>query len=171
MTKNILITGLPGSGKSTLIESVVKRLRKPCTGFVTREIRESGKRTGFRIVTLGGRQGVLAHLDLKSKVHVGKYGVGTYDLDVIAVPSIIPKYPDEIIVVDEIGKMECLSPLFRETVNRALDSPNVVLASITLKASGFMERIKKREDITLITISPENRDLIADELTDYLNNA
>ncbi len=49
--KNILITGPPRSGKSTLIEKLVRRIGRPATGFFTREIREGGKRVGFSIDT------------------------------------------------------------------------------------------------------------------------
>jgi nucleoside-triphosphatase THEP1 len=51
-SKNILITGLPGCGKSTLIERIVRKLERPAIGFFTREIREKGRRVGFSINTL-----------------------------------------------------------------------------------------------------------------------
>jgi hypothetical protein len=75
------------------------------TGFFTREIREKGRRTGFMIVTLEGREGVLAHEKIKGPVRVGKYGVNLDDLDRIAVPAMVPSNPGQIVVIDEIGKM------------------------------------------------------------------
>jgi nucleoside-triphosphatase THEP1 len=106
--KNLLVTGPPRCGKSTLIEAVVSRIDLPLTGFFTREIKESGRRTGFKITTLQGREGILAHDRTRSKMRVGKYGVNLEDLDGIAAPSMIPSSPGQIIVIDEIGKMECL---------------------------------------------------------------
>ena len=82
------------------------------TGFFTQEIRERGKRVGFSITTLDGKKGVLAHQAIKSRFRVGKYGVNLDYIDEIAVPSMIPSKADEIVVIDEIGKMECFSPLF-----------------------------------------------------------
>ncbi len=128
------------------------------SGFFTREIRESGRRTGFKIITLEGKEGVLAHERIKSKVRVGKYGVNLKDMDEIAVPSIIPSRPDQIIVIDEIGKMECFSMLFRETLLQALGSPNKVIGSIALKGGEFVQAIKNRPDVELIHVSVENRD-------------
>ncbi len=86
------------------------------------------------------------------------------DLERIAVPSIIPSGPEEIVIIDEIGKMECLSPLFRETVTQTLTFPSVVIGSIAWQGSSFIEKIKEREDVQLITISERNRDSLIDYL-------
>ncbi len=123
--KNILLTGPPRCGKSTLIEKLVQKLDKPMTGLFTREIKEGGKRVGFSIITLDGKEGILAHKDSETKIRLGQYGVHLDQLNRIAVPSITPSKPDEIIVIDEIGKMECVSSLFRETLIKALDSDNL----------------------------------------------
>lgn len=57
-TPHILITGLPGVGKTTLIRKLVKHLAEHNpAGFYTEEIRDAqGTREGFRLVTLCGRQ-------------------------------------------------------------------------------------------------------------------
>jgi nucleoside-triphosphatase THEP1 len=96
MKKNILITGPPGCGKSTLIEKVVNRIEKPVTGFFTREIKEEGRRVGFSINTLDGREGILAHQNIKSRFRVGKYGVNLKDIDSVAVPAMIQTRKDEL---------------------------------------------------------------------------
>jgi nucleoside-triphosphatase len=115
-------------------------------------------------VTLEGREGVLAHEKIKGPVRVGKYGVNLDDLDSIAVPAMIPSESEQIVVIDEIGKMECLSPLFRETLLQTLDSPNRVLASIALKGGPFIQRIKSRADVRLFHVSDRNRENLAPRL-------
>ena len=140
-SKNILFTGPPGCGKSTLIEKIVNEIERPSTGFFTREMREKGHRVGFSINTLDGKQGVLAHQSIRSKYRVGKYGVNLEDIDYIAVPSMIPANEEMMVIIDEIGKMECFSPLFRETVIRILDSKHSVIGSIPLRGGLFIERI------------------------------
>jgi len=157
-SRNILLTGPPGIGKSTLIERIVSGIQRPVTGFFTREIREKGKRVGFSIVTLDGRKGVLAHRDVRGPFRVGKYGVNVEDIDRVAVPSMIPSGPDVIVVIDEIGKMECFSSLFRESLMRVLDSENPVIGSIALRGGSFIERVKAREDVSLIEVTERNRD-------------
>ncbi len=171
MTKrNILITGVPGCGKSTLIEKVVKRIERPVTGFFTLEIKERGRRVGFSINTLDGRVGILARQNIRSQFSVGRYGVNLKDIDSIAVPSMMPEREEEIIVIDEIGKMECFSPLFKETLVRVLDLPNWVIGSIAQKGDLFIQRINERDDVLLIRLTAENRDVLVDQILDSIRS-
>jgi nucleoside-triphosphatase len=165
--KNILFTGLPRCGKSTLIEKIVKNIDKPATGFFTREIRESGNRVGFSINTLDHRTGVLAHQSIHSRFRVGRYGVNIKDIDMIAVPLMAPEQPDMLVVIDEIGKMECFSERFKKALVSLLDSEHRVLGSITMKGDRFIRQIKARDDVMLVTVTPKNRDKLA---TLYLTN-
>ena len=155
---NILVTGPPRSGKSTLIEKVVQGISRPATGFFTQELREKGRRVGFSITTLEGKTGVLAHQSIRSTFRVGKYRVNLEDLDQIAVPSMLPSTPDQIVVVDEIGKMECFSRLFKETLLEILSSTNLVIGSVAIKGDRFIQSIKKRDDVSLVFITEKTRD-------------
>ena len=156
------MTGPPRCGKSTLIERVVGRIQKPMTGFFTQEIREGGRRVGFSITTLDGKKGVLAHQDTQSRFRVGKYGVNLDHIDQIAVPSMLPARAGEIVVIDEIGKMECFSPLFRQTLVKVLDSENPIIGSIAVKGDKFIQRVKEREDVLLVHVTEKNRNELVD---------
>ncbi|MBM4326660.1 MAG: AAA family ATPase [Deltaproteobacteria bacterium] len=157
---NILLTGPPRCGKSTLIEKIISRLARPATGFFTREIREKSRRVGFEIVTLDGKRGIFAHESIHSRRRVGKYGVDLDEFHRVAAPSMIPQEPDQIIVIDEIGKMECFSEVFRRTLVEVLDGPQTVLGSIALKGDPFIEGIKRRPDVDLVIVTQKNRDLL-----------
>ena len=77
MTKrHLLITGLPGTGKTTLLVRLARSLAefRPA-GFYTEEIRERGERLGFRLMSLDGRKGILAHVEFRGKERVGRYCV------------------------------------------------------------------------------------------------
>ena len=161
--RNILFTGLPGCGKSTIIEKIVQRIDRPSTGFFTREILDRGRRVGFSITTLNGQHGTLAHIDIRIRIRVGRYGVNIQDIEKIAVPSMRPENDNVIVVVDEIGKMECFSGLFKQTLMNILDATNTVVGSITLKGNAFIGAIKKRPDTLLISVSEKNRDYLVDE--------
>jgi nucleoside-triphosphatase THEP1 len=141
-----------------LIEKVVQGISRPATGFFTRELREKGRRVGFSITTLAGKTGVLAHQDIKSRFRVGKYGVSLTDIDQIAVPSMLPSTLDQIVVVDEIGKMECFSRLFKETLIKVLSPANLVIGSVAIKGNRFIQSIKKRDDVSLVFITEKTRD-------------
>jgi nucleoside-triphosphatase len=167
--KNILITGLPGSGKTTLVEKVVAQLDVPVAGFITRENRERGNRVGFSIDTVDGRSGVLAHVDFKSRYRVGRYGVPLETIDKIAVPSLVVSSSNVLIVIDEIGKMECFSEVFKKAVLEALDSSNSVLATIAMKGDSFIQSLKSREDVSVIELNQANRDMLISSLIDSIH--
>jgi len=161
LKKNIFLTGAPSSGKTTVIRRVIARLTYPATGFYTEEQRVAGKRVGFIMKTIEGRSGYLAHQDIRSDFHIRRYGVSIENIETIAVPSITPSNR-HIIILDEIGKMECFSDLFKRAAITALDSPNIVVGTITLGGDDFITRIKGRGDIEIHEVTEENRDSLPD---------
>ncbi len=62
-----------------------------------------------------------------------------------------------IIILDEIGKMECYSEQFRRMAVSAMDSPNIVIGAITLGGDDFIKNIKSRDDIDIIEVTISNR--------------
>ena len=165
--KNILITGRPRVGKTTLIKHLAQKLGDRAGGFYTEEVPGEGirGRRGFRIVTLDGREGTLADVDIGTGPHVGKYGVNLADLDAIGVAAIEEATRErDWIVIDEIGKMEEFSERFRSAVIGALDSDRRVLATIRRNDSPFTADIKSRPDVRLIGLTVPNREAIASEL-------
>jgi nucleoside-triphosphatase len=155
--KNIFITGAPSSGKTTVIKKIIDVLTVHANGFYTEEERLDGRRVGFVMKTLDGKSGYLAHQDITSDFHIRRYGVSIENIETIAVTSITP-VGRNIIILDEIGKMECFSPVFREAATRALDSPNIVVGTITYGGDDFILGIKERQDIEIHEVTPENRD-------------
>lgn len=94
-----------------MIRRVVQRLEIPARGFYTEEVREAGgRRTGFDVVTLDGHRGRLSEAGFPGP-RVGRYGVDLRFLENVALSRIEPA-PGILIVIDEIGKMECFSRLF-----------------------------------------------------------
>jgi nucleoside-triphosphatase len=163
MIKNIFLTGAPSSGKTTVIKKVIRGLERPLNGFYTEEERVSGRRTGFRMKTLDGKEGYLAHQDIRSSFHIRRYGVSIDTIENIAVPSIKPVNRN-IIILDEIGKMECFSDAFKKAALRALDSPNIVVGTITFGGDGFIQVVKKRNDIEITEVTSENRDALPENI-------
>ncbi len=165
MKKNILLTGVPGCGKTTVIRKVVSSLEIPARGFYTAEERSSdGRRTGFSIRTLNGRSGILAEVGFESPWRVGRYGVDLQSVDHLAVESIEVAEGIYLIVIDEIGKMECFSSRFRNVVEAALDSSNPVLGTVAVGGSEFIRKIRTRPDIDLMEVTRENRDRLPEDL-------
>lgn len=162
---NILITGYPGVGKTTLVVKVAQRLKhhQPA-GFYTREIRHRGLRVGFELVTLEGRRQILSHVDIDSRERVGKYRVDVAALDCFLSSTEWSLRP--LIIIDEIGKMECLSARFIELLKQLLDSASVVIATIARGGAGFIADTKRRPDCLLYDVTRTNRDELAATVTD-----
>jgi len=163
--KNILITGLPGVGKTTLVKKLSEALKNfHPVGFYTEEIREEGLRKGFELISFDGRRGLLSHRDIRSPYRVGKYKVdikGFEDfLDSISFFSLSKC----LIMIDEIGKMECLSDRFKKLLKEILDSEKLVIATIALKGMELIAEIKKRNDVKLFEIKQSNRDSLLFEI-------
>lgn len=161
----ILITGSPGVGKTTLIRELSKALRDDHpVGFYTEEIREAGVRKGFTLISLDGTKGLLAHQGIRSPYRVGKYGVDVRGLDDFL--DLIPWHDPSarLVLIDEIGKMECLSDKFRKIVSGLFDSEKRVIATIARKGGGLIAQIKAREDIRLFEVTLKNRDELLPEI-------
>jgi nucleoside-triphosphatase len=166
--KNILITGLPAVGKTTLIKKIVEALKDlHPVGFYTAEIREGGIRKGFELISLDGKKGLLSHTDIQSPHRVGKYKVDVKGFEAFFGCIPLLNRPTRLIVIDEIGKMECYSDQFKNLLEEILDSEKWVIATIALKGSGIIEEIKQRKDVKLFEITQRNRNsLLSDILSE-----
>jgi len=163
---NLLLTGRPGVGKTTLVERVVGELggRLRLAGFTTGELRDAaGHRVGFRITTLDGREGELARVGRPSPVRVGRYGVNVEAFERLALPELARRHVD-LLVIDEIGKMECASGRFRRAVEDALDVPLNVLATLAATHLPFFQALRERPDVELFSLTERNREALAAKL-------
>jgi nucleoside-triphosphatase len=156
--KNILLTGVPRIGKTTVIQKIVHMARRPCAGFYTEEIKKQKRRVGFRLVTLDDRRCTMAHTDIVSPYRVGKYHVDLRCLEEVGVCAIQDGIEaGSTIIIDEIGKMELFSEVFKDVVRSALDAPIPVVGTILARSHPFCDTIKKRHDVTIIEVSETNR--------------
>jgi nucleoside-triphosphatase len=160
----ILITGSPGSGKSTLVASLIEEVRgKRIAGLSTPEIRRAGVRRGFRLIDLAsGEERVLASTSLKGPA------VGKYKVDVSAVDEMVEKIEASLdradyVFIDEIGKMELFSRKFEAFVDRvfSLDKPIVAVVHRSLVS-------RYRNKGHLFTIRRENFDQVRQEILEKL---
>jgi nucleoside-triphosphatase len=154
----LLITGAPGVGKTTVIRRTAQGLAdKGLRGFYTEEIRESGERRGFRLVSFDGRARIIAHVDFPKSHRVSNYGVDIEALD-DAAALLCPDPAARIYLVDEIGKMECLSDRFVAAMRVLLSTNIPIVATIGARGSGFIAEVKRQPECELWEVTHANRD-------------
>jgi nucleoside-triphosphatase len=168
----ILLTGLPGCGKTTAVMRIIEKLdQSKIAGFYTQEIREADKRKGFSWTSLDGASGILAHVDIRSHLSVGKYRVDVIGFEESVVPVLdVQQSNAKLFVIDEIGKMECLSEKFVAAVRRLFSSDKLVLATVAKRGSGFVSEIKRLPDTQLLNLTPSNHDQLIEQILQTLSS-
>jgi nucleoside-triphosphatase len=160
----LFITGRPGIGKTTVLLRTVEDLKAlgySVGGMISREVRESGVRVGFKIFDLATNKiGWLAHVNQKVGPQVGKYRVNLEDLNSIGVYAILYAIENlDVTVIDEIGPMELHSEKFREAVEKAIESNKLVIGTVHWKAHDkLIDAVKAREDAEICRVTYENRE-------------
>jgi nucleoside-triphosphatase len=170
IAKNVLVTGRPGIGKTTAVLRAVGELRKAglrVGGFVSREERKGGVRTGFVIVDLEtSEEAYLARVG-EGGPRIGKYVVLVGELERVGVAAIRRALQSaQVVVIDEIGPMELLSQSFKQAVAGALNSPKPVVATIHVRAreDPFGRSVLSRKDVALLEVNLSNRERIPGEI-------
>ena len=168
--KNLLLTGLPGCGKTTVLERVAEHLGDlRLAGILTLELREHGQRVGFEAVGLGGRRVILAHVRCRSLVSVGRYCVEP-DRLVPLIEEELDRTPGtmDAHLIDEIGKMECHCPQFMEAVCRLLEGPVPLVASIALRGGGFIADVKNRPDVQVVEVTQGSQQTLPGQIAAWV---
>jgi nucleoside-triphosphatase len=167
----ILLTGVPGCGKTTAVVQIVESLGcKRVAGFYTQEIRKENKRKGFSWTRLDGATGTLAHVGIRGSPKVGKYGVNIASFERQVVPILDVEQSDaELFVIDEIGKMECFSEKFVAAVRRLFASEKPVLATVAQKGSGLIAEVKSYPSVRLFNLTRQDHEKTVDEILQSLS--
>jgi nucleoside-triphosphatase len=160
------ITGLPGAGKTQALVKVIEMLETEgikVGGMVTEPILTKNRRVGFNVLNwMTKEKGVLAHVNNHSRVAVGKYGVDINALEDVGVKAIDDANSGaDVIIIDEVGKMEVESEKFVAAVKRALESNKPLILTLHKKSRNpLLQDIRRRDDIRILEVTPVNRNLL-----------
>jgi nucleoside-triphosphatase len=103
-----LLTGKPGTGKTTALKKIIHKIGVDrCGGFYTEEIRNDFNRVGFKCVSLDGNELKIADVNFQSPIRIGRYGININNFEKIGIDSIIDSLQKKkATVIDEIGPMQ-----------------------------------------------------------------
>ena len=159
----VFITGMPGVGKTTVVQEVIAILKErglKVGGIYCPEIRVGNIRVGFEIIDLLiDKRGILSHIDQSSGPKVGKYRVNIQDLSNVGVKALSQAMNEaDCIVIDEIGPMEMQGRDFQEVVKHIVEGNKPVLGIIHWKMNHWLiDLIKGRGDVRIIEVTLKNR--------------
>ncbi len=146
----VAITGKPKSGKTTLVKGLCNLLENEAVGFYTEDVRGIGRRIGFDIVTTWGERMPLARVGSRSPFRVGRYAVMVQNLKLVL--NRLKDKTGDVLVIDEVGKMELLLPdfaMFVENSLRSRDYKHIILTIPWKDIHPLVAEIRKNADILI----------------------
>ncbi len=161
MPNNVIITGAPGIGKTTLIKHLIRDLTPVyIRGFYKESILENDIVKGYRLVTTAFDEQIIAHVYFEGPTKIGNFGINIDGLNKLADRELDEANGAELYILDEIGRMECLSEKFCHLVKKVLDSDVPLIASVAQIAAPELKELKERKDTTFVQINHKNRDTL-----------
>jgi nucleoside-triphosphatase len=166
MPPRLLVEARPGAGKTTAFRRLAELLRESrqsVAGFTTEEMRERGRRVGFAVESLDGESDTLAHVKLRGPPRVGRYGVDLEAFERVALPALRASSGD-VVLIDELGKMELASAAFRGAVEELLDQPVAIAATLQVARHPFTDALRARPEVEVIRLTARNRNALPEQL-------
>jgi nucleoside-triphosphatase len=174
----LLLTGAPRTGKTTLLKHLAESYPGNAGGVLVAElVGEEGKRCGFELQAVwshpGGRMQVLeratlARTDQWSPLKSGRYAVSSEALDLAVRAIDAAMHEGGLVVIDEIGPLQTLSPAFQDAVLRCLDSNCHLIGTLSQSVDPFVEQVRTRPGVRILEVTRANRRHLADGLLPWL---
>lgn len=169
------ITGLPGSGKTYALLRVIEMLKEEellIGGMIDEPITDGKRRTGFSVKNiLSGETAIFAGPDIESKIMIGKIGVDLSKFEDVAIPAIKCACETcDIIIIDEVGKVEVESRAFVDAVKEALDVDKPMILTLHKKSRNpLLQDIRRRDDVRILEVTPTNRNILPYKIIRLMN--
>lgn len=176
MVKSLKIglSGVLGLGKTGTLKEIIDMLNEEevsVGGMITEPIMEDNRQKGYQVMNWQTKEkAVFAHLDFDSSIRVNGYGVDLDALNQVGVRAIEEAMKEEeLVLVDEIGKIEVESEEFNEIVKIALKANKPILLTFNKKSRNpLLQDIRRRDDVRILELTDVNRDLLPYKVVDLL---
>lgn len=165
----LLLEGPPKIGKTTVVEQLMEQLQGAGVrvgGFLTHEVKGiDERRVGFQVRDLAGAEAWLAHQDFATGIRVGRFGVDVAAFEQVGLAALQKALDDaDIVIIDEIARMELASDRFVPLVEEIFREPLAVVATVHVHDHPWTNTLKQRADIELVTVTETNRDELPAQL-------
>lgn len=174
MKVKISLAGLPGVGKTLTLLKTIDILEKEGNvvgGIITEKVMEGRDSVGLRVVDWHSKDAIIfAHKSINSRIRIGRFGVDLKSFDQIAVPAIDwAKKNADVIIVDEIGKIEQESKAYTEEVKDLLELDRMMILTLHKKGRNpLLQEVKKRDDVRSLEVTQINRTLLPYKIAQLL---
>lgn len=166
MAVKVGITGPVGSIKAEALKKIIDMLQKDgleVQGLLVTEISSNSKLTGYSIFDIYTKKRALfADVGITSRVKIDKLGVDTRILEEILIPSLQKARENaNIIVIDEIGKLENATKNVQKEIEETLKSTKPLIVTLHKKSRNpVLQEIRSLEGIRVFDITPINRNIM-----------
>lgn len=181
MPTRVLLTGSPGVGKTTAIRKILSLVApNRCVGFFAEERLIGGRRSGFNIRTLSGREGLLSSPELGGEPRFGtvmpdgrrRLGVSLSFLEDVACPEMLAGVSaGKGVLLDEIGPMQAISAAFRSSVELVLASDVFLIASVAQADDPWLSALRSAQREHIVVLTRSSRDIVVEQVCQSLRQA
>lgn len=160
------ITGLPESGKTQTLARIIEMLEEEelkIGGMMDEPVEDGRKKTGYTVRNImTGEKELFASVDIESKIVVGKFGIDPAAMERVGVKAIKDACEQcDIVVIDEVGKMEVECEAFVEAVKAAMDANKPMIVTLHKKSRNpLLQDIRRRDDVRILEVTPTNRNIL-----------
>ena len=151
MSRHLFLTGPKGVGKSTLIRGLLAEESGRPGGFFT--VKHEG---GVYLLPAAG-EGAFTPENL---LFYCGHGGDPRRFDDLGCAALADTAGCGLLVMDELGPHEAEAVRFQAAVFRALEGDIPILGVLQQAESDFLDRIARHPQVTVLTVSPENRDAL-----------
>ncbi len=170
------ISGLFGVDKTESLKKIIEMLNEEgisVGGLLTEPIMEDNRIVGYQVMNWRTKEkAILAHLHLDSSVNIDGYNVDIENLEEVGVKAIEDAaLRDDVILVDEAGKMHVQSERFNEVVKAVFEVDKPLILTFHKKSRNkLLQDVRKRDDVRIFELTEINKGILPHKVVELIKD-
>ena len=172
MSKHIFLTGEVRSGKSTVMQKVLNSLDVTVGGFCSGSGNARNEQERWLYLWDAAGEPVCEENHRVAYITQEERRAFPERFDALGCEALhrARESKVDLILMDECGFLERDAKEFQTEVLRTLDGDIPVFGVVRLRSSGWTDAIRNHPNVTLITVTEENRDELPGQILSLLQN-